>query len=164
MATNTKVKIDTKTGEQLLLNSGFSQIYDSWWRVQRVLVDEYPTALKVVSWLIEMSDKENAIIASYSAIASAINKTPRTVISAINYLKEKNIVKILKSGGSNVYILNDQIVWKDTASKKDKCSQFSAKVYIVASEQEEIFKTKLIGHAVKKITKKMAVKLSESFA
>jgi DNA-binding transcriptional ArsR family regulator len=164
MATNTKLKIDTKTGEELLLNSGFSQIYDSWWRVQRVLVDEYPTALKVVSWLIEMSDKENAIIASYSAIASAINKTPRTVISAINYLKENNIVKILKSGGSNIYILNDQIVWKDTASKKDKCSQFSAKVYIVASEQEELFKTKLIGHAVRKSVKQKEVKLSESFA
>jgi hypothetical protein len=31
---------------------------------------------------------------------------------------------------------------------KDKYSQFSAEVYIVASEQEELYRTQLIGHAI----------------
>ena len=59
----------------------------------------------------------------------------------------------------NIYVLNDQIVWKDTADKKDKFSQFSAKVHIMASEQEEPYRTQLIGHAVPKAKTKM-VKLS----
>jgi hypothetical protein len=59
----------------------------------------------------------------------------------------------------NIYVLNDQIVWKDTADKKDKFSQFSAKVHIMASEQEEPYRTQLIGHAVPK-AKTKRVKLS----
>ncbi len=50
----------------------------------------------------------------------------------------------------NVYILNDRVVWKDTANTKDKYSKFSAEVYLIASEQEEQYRSELIGHAVPK--------------
>lgn len=158
MIPNTKTITDFETGEEKMVNSGFSQIYHSWWKIQRSMIEEYPTALKVFSWLIEAADKRNAVVVSYSAMARAIRMNSRTIMRAVSYLLEKKLVSIVKSGNMNVYILNDRIVWKDTADKKDKYSQFSAEVFIVASEQEEPYRTQLIGHAMPKPTKKFRTK------
>jgi len=152
MTANTRVQPDS-TGELRLVNTGFSQIYDHHWAAFRTLVDDYPTALKVFTWLIEKADKRNAIIVSYATISIGLSLAERTIRNSIVYLKEKNFLTVLKSGTTNVYVLNDRIVWKDTADKKDRFSQFSAEVIITASEQEEPFRTQLIGHVVPKTKK-----------
>lgn len=162
MTPNTKTITDFETGEEKIVNSGFSQIYHSWWKIQRSMIEEYPTALKVFSWLIEAADRRNAVVVSYSAMSKGIGMNSRTVMRAVAYLLEKKLISILKSGNMNVYILNDRIVWKDTADKKDKYSQFSAEVFIIASEQEEPYRTQLIGHAVPKPTRKIRTKNKET--
>lgn len=149
MTPNTRLQTD-HDGELKLVNSGFSQIYDRQWATFRALIDAYPTALKVFTWLIELADRRNAVVVSYSSLSRALNLHERTIRNAIAYLKEKNCIAVLKSGNMNVYVLNDQIVWKDTADRKDKYSRFSAEVYLTASEQEEPFRTQLIGHAIPK--------------
>jgi hypothetical protein len=152
MTPNTRIQPDP-SGELRLVNTGFSQIYDHHWAAFRTLVDEYPTALKVFTWLIEKADRRNAIIVSYATISKGLNLAERTIRNSVVYLKEKNFLTVLKSGTTNVYVLNDQIVWKDTADRKDKFSQFSAEVIITASEQEETYRTQLIGHVVPKVAK-----------
>lgn len=147
MTANTRVQTDP-TGDLKLVNTGFSQIYDQHWATFRILIDEYPTALKVFTWLIEKADRRNALIASYSTMSKALNLAERTIRNSIGYLKEKSLITVLKSGTTNVYVLNDRIIWKDTADRKDRFSQFSAEVIITASEQEEPYRTELIGHAV----------------
>ncbi len=154
MAQNTTKVRDFETGEEKTLNSGFSQVYHNWWPIQRALIEEYPTALRVFSWLIEVADKRNAVLASYSAMSTSIGLNARTIMRAISYLSEKQIVTVLKSGNMNVYVINDRIIWKDTADRKDKFSQFSAEVFILASEQEEPYRSQLIGHAVPKPRRK----------
>jgi len=149
MTPNTRVQTDSE-GEIRLVNSGFTQIYNSHWSTFRTLIDTYPTALKVFTWLIELADKRNAVVVSYSSLSKGMNLHERTIRNAISYLKEKNVLKVLKSGNMNVYVINDQIIWKDTADKKDKYSRFSAEVYLTAGEQEEPFKSELMGHAVPK--------------
>ena len=153
MTSNTAKLVDSETGEERLTNTGFTQIYHAWWPVQRTLIDEYPTALKVFTWLVEVADKRNGVVVSYPAMAVALGLNKRTIMRAVSYLVEKKLVTILKSGNMNVYYLNDRIIWKDTANLKDKFSQFSAEVYVVASEQETPFRTQLIGHAVVKKSK-----------
>lgn len=149
MKANTRVQTD-RSGDLKLVNTGFSQIYDQHWATFRTLVDDYPTALKVFTWLIEKADRRNALVASYSTMSRGLNLAERTIRNSISYLKEKNLITVLKSGTTNVYVLNDQIIWKDTADRKDKYSQFSAEIIITASEQEEPYRTQLIGHAVPK--------------
>lgn len=149
MKPNTRIQTD-KAGDLRLVNTGFSQIYDQHWSTFRTLVDDYPTALKVFTWLIEKADRRNALVASYSTMSKGLNLAERTIRNSVGYLKEKNLITVLKSGTTNVYVLNDQIIWKDTADKKDKYSQFSAEIIITASEQEEPYRTQLIGHAVPK--------------
>lgn len=153
---NTTTVIDYSTGEEKRLNTNFAQVYDGWWRVQRSLLSEYPTAITVFSWLAEIADRRNAVIASYTAMSRAIGLNSRTIMRAVQYLAKKNIIKIAKSGNMNVYILNDRLIWRDSADSKDKYSQFSAEVYLVASEQEEAYKSFLIGHAVPKTQKKLS--------
>lgn len=149
MTPNTRVQTDS-TGDLKLVNTGFSQVYDRHWATFRALVDDYPTALKVFTWLIEKADRRNALVASYATMSKGLNLAERTIRNSVGYLKEKNLITVLKSGTTNVYVLNDQIIWKDTADRKDKFSQFSAEVIITASEQEEPYRTQLIGHAVPK--------------
>ena len=150
MTSNTATITDFQTGEEKLLNTGFSQVYHSWWRVQRILIDENPTALKIFSWLVEIADRRNAVVVSYSAISKSVKLCERTIRKSIAYLKKNRLLTVLKSGNMNVYILNDRVLWKDTANTKDKYSKFSAEVYLVASEQEEPYRSELIGHAVPK--------------
>lgn len=159
MTANTKKRTDFGTGEEKLVNTNFTLVFNDWWKIQRILSKEYPTALNVFSWLIEVADKSNSVIVSLHAIALGVNLNERTCQRAIAYLKENAFLTVLKAGNMNIYVLNDQIVWKDTADKKDKFSQFSAKVHIMASEQEEPYRTQLIGHAVPKVKTKR-VKLS----
>ena len=152
MTPNTRLQTDPD-GDLKLVNSGFSQVYNTHWATFRTLVDVYPTALKVFTWLIELADRRNAVVVSYLSLSKGLNLHERTIRNAIAYLKEKNFLMVLKSGNMNVYVLNDQIVWKDTGDKKDKYSSFSAEVYVVATEQEEPYRTQLIGHAVPKKAK-----------
>lgn len=164
MTANTAKIVDPKTGEERTVNVGFAQIYNAWWKVQRELIDAYPTALKVFTWLIDTADKRNALIVSYPAMAIAMELNKRTVMRAIAYLVKHKLITILKTGNMNCYHLNSQIIWKDTANLKDKYSKFSAEVFMVASEQEAAFRTELIGHAVQIPAKKArkAKKMSNS--
>ena len=57
MTANTTKK-KTVEGEEKLLNNNFDQIYKGWWGVQRSLVKDYPTALNIFTWLIEIADKK----------------------------------------------------------------------------------------------------------
>jgi hypothetical protein len=163
MTANTKKRTDFGTGEEKLVNTNFTLVFNDWWKIQRVLTKEYPTALNVLSWLIEVADKSNSVIVSLHGIGLGLNLNERTCQRAIAYLKEKSLLTVLKAGNMNIYVLNDQIVWKDTADKKDKFSQFSAKVHIMASEQEEPYRSQLIGHALPK-NKVKKVKLSHEEA
>jgi DNA-binding transcriptional ArsR family regulator len=150
MTPNTRIQTDS-TGDLKLVNTDFSQVYNRHWSTFRALVDDYPTALKVFTWLIEKADRRNALVASYSTMSRGLNLAERTIRNSITYLKEKNLITVLKSGTTNIYVLNDQVIWKDTADRKDKFSQFSAEVIITASEQEEPYRTQLVGHAVSKL-------------
>jgi Fe2+ or Zn2+ uptake regulation protein len=150
MTANTKKRINFGTGEEELVHTNFALIFNDWWKIQNTLLDEYPTALKVFTWLIHSADKRNAVIVSYEMMSSGLNLSIKTIYRAIAYLKEKSYLTVLKSGNMNIYVLNDQLVWKDTADSKDKYSSFSAKVHILASEQEKEYQTKLIGHVIEK--------------
>ncbi len=154
MALNTKVQTDLETGEQTLVNAGFTQLYNQHWKTLRLLADEAPNALKVFTWIAELADNRNALVASYEAMSRELGIGVRTTYRAVAYLKEKQIIKVLKSGNMNIYVINDRIIWKDTADRKDKYSKFSAEVFIVGSEQEESYRRELVGHAVRKLSRR----------
>lgn len=118
--------------------------YKDWAQLNRKNVvhliraaQENPTALSVLLFLIENMNKMNAIVASYSVIQEVLGMSKPTVTRSIKYLKEKGFIAIYKSGSSNVYVVNNDLVWTNYGNKV-MYSKFPANVILSASEQSEI--------------------------
>ena len=145
---NVTERIDFGTGEVETVNTDFTQLYDNSAKLMMQIADN-PTAMKLFWWLISHMDKRNAIVVSQPTLAEELNCTVRTIQTAVADLREHKVMKILKSGNTNIYVVNAEIAWKDSAESK-KYAQFDATVYISSSEQENGYQTRLIGHAVEK--------------
>lgn len=137
-------------GELKKVNMNFVQLYDDHLELLMGMASENPTALTVFVWIIRFMDNRNALVASQQAIADSLGIHKNTVYLAVKYLKAKKAIDVFKSGSTNVFAVNAQIAWRDTADAK-KYAHFDAKVYI--SELEQQASTQLIGH-VKPIRKK----------
>lgn len=143
-----KQLVDFETGEIKTVNSGFTQFYDD--KMNHLMqLSSNPAAMKLFLWLAQHMDKRNAIVVSQEALSEALDVSRMTIHRAVGVLKEKKILDVIKSRSSNIYAINSEIAWKDNAEGK-RYAYFTAKVYVVESEQQESYKTNLVGHAVKK--------------
>jgi hypothetical protein len=144
-----KEQIDHSTGEVKTVNFGFIQFYEDNIDLFSKITKEYPKALEVFWWIIKRMDKNNALVVSQQALADALKVSRQTIFTSVNYLKNEKVLAVLKSGSTNIYAINSEIVWKSDADSK-KYAHFTAKVYITAEEQDIDYQTQLFGHAVKK--------------
>jgi biotin operon repressor len=147
-----KVVVDPKTDELKEVNNNFVQFYKDSLDFVIEATRENPTALRVFFWLVQNMDTRNALVISQQALAETLDLGRTTIHLCTVYLKEKQALTVFKSGNTNVYALNSQIVWQDSAEAK-RYAHFDAKVYISEKEQEEerpTFRTQLIGHAIKR--------------
>jgi hypothetical protein len=145
-----KEVVDFSTGEVEKVNDNFVQLYTDKIPVLLEIMRENRTAGNLFLWLIQHMDKRNALVVSQPALIEALGLSIRTIQYSVNYLKAKKALTILKSGNTNIYVINSQIAWKAKANGKS-FALFDAAVYISAAEQEKpIFSTNLVGHAVKK--------------
>jgi len=143
--------VDKRTGEIYQGNNPFFQFYQHNFKLIRWMMNENPAALKLFLWLVEHMDGKNAIVVSQPTLAEALSYTTRTIQRAIKFLRENECIAVLKSGNTNVYAVNADIVWTNTHEKK-KFALFDSKVYLSWNEQnqdETLFKTELLGHAKK---------------
>jgi len=147
--------VDYSTGEVETVNDNFVQLYLDNIDTIAGIIGENPMGAKIFMWLLKHMDKRNALVISQQALAEAIGVHRNSVANATTYLKEKKAVAVFKSGNTNIYAVNAQIAWKSDANGK-KHAWFDAKVYIAEFEQyddQPLFNTQLVGHAVKKPTK-----------
>jgi hypothetical protein len=145
--------VDFTTGELKTVNNGFVQLYEDNIDLIIEIANEHPTAIKVFLFLIKNMDEKNALVISQNALSESLNLHRNTIGNSISYLKEKKALDVFKSGNTNIYAVNSQLAWKSNVEGK-RYAMFSAKVFITASEQEEIYKTQLLGHAIKVPKKK----------
>ena len=59
-----------------------------------------------------------------------------TVARSIKYLKENGFLYVYKTGTSNVYVANKDLVWNSWGNNVEYC-EFPANIVLSASEQEE---------------------------
>ena len=152
-----KDRIDFNTGELKKVNANFAQFYDDQLDLIILMTKENSTALTVFLWIVKFMDDRNALVASQQAIADALGLHKNTVYLAVKYLKEKKALTVLRSSNTNIFAINAQIVWRDSADAK-KCAHFDAKVYISEFEQQDskdqketaLFSAQLVAHAVQK--------------
>ena len=105
----------------------------------RSCLRENPRALEMLLFIFDHMDKYNAVVCSYKVFQEALGIGPRTITRCISYLKEHGFIAVLKSGSSNVYVANDDLVWNSWGNNRQYC-QFPANVVLSRSEQNEISK------------------------
>lgn len=102
----------------------------------RRLIGENHVAAQLFMYLSEEMDRTNAVVASGKALASVLGVSEPTVSRAIKHLVENEYVAKFKSGGSNVFVANPDMVWNAWATGKDHCLFNNSKVLISQNEQD----------------------------
>jgi len=107
----------------------------------RSCLKENPKALQVLFFIFDHMDKYNAVVCSYKVFQDALDMGQATVARSIKYLKEHGFLYVYKTGSSNVYVANKDLVWNSWGNNREYC-EFPANIVLTASEQEERSKIK----------------------
>lgn len=121
--------------------SKFYQINKEHSEDMQWLLDKNPKAFKILLFLLDHMDKYNAVMCSYQVLQEALGMGRTTASTAIRLLKEHGFIAVLKSGTSNVYIVNNDLAWNSWGNNVKYC-EFPANIIISASEQEQRKKIK----------------------
>ena len=81
-------------------------------------------------------DGNNALIVSRTALSELLDCPEKTISRAVKYLKENGWICVLKSGTSNVYIVNPDIAWTSYGNQKQYC-KFQSNVLLSSTENAE---------------------------
>lgn len=107
----------------------------------RSCLKENPKALEILLFICEHIDKYNAVVCSYKVFEEALNISYRTVARSIKYLKDNGFLYIYKTGASNVYVVNKDLVWNSWGNNIQYC-EFPANVILSSTEQEDKVKVR----------------------
>ena len=95
-------------------------------------------------------DKYNAVVCSYKVFQEALGIGQATVARSVKYLKDNGFLYIYKSGTSNVYVANKNLVWNSW--KQSRILRISANIVLSKSEQEE--RAKVLDKRMQTVTLK----------
>lgn len=144
--------LDKKTGELYEGNAPFFQFRKHNFKLIRKLTSENKVAAELFFFLVEtMNEFSNSLIISQEALCEVLNTSRTTLYRATKILIDGKYIQILKSGTSNIYCVNADIVW---TKRHDELytARFQTAVYLTSSEQEEEQKLKIIKGFEKVVT------------
>ena len=116
--------------------NSFIQVNKKTYQLEDKLMKESPLAYRIWRFLANNMDSYNAVIVSQEVLTEIFEVSKTTIWRALKLLREDNYIKVYRTGGSNIYALNDDMVWNSWGTNK-KYSKFSANVIISENEQEE---------------------------
>ena len=94
------------------------------------------TAIVVLHFLTSRLNRgTNGVVISYEAISQEMGIAKRTAQSAIAALAEANFIQILKSGKSNIYVVNHQVAWQ--GNRGARFAAFGAEILVSENEQSK---------------------------
>lgn len=143
-------RAEEEARERAKKNDNFFMVFKTKEGAERLrqLINKSGAAAQVFMLLAEQADRTNAVVASGKALATCLGLSEPTISRAIKLLQtadenELPYLEVLKSGGTNVFILNPDIVWSAWKTGKDHCLFGQAKVLVTASEQDKAFRRRL---------------------
>lgn len=116
--------------------SRFYQINKDNSEYLRSCLKENPKALELLFFVFDHMDKYNAVVCSYKVFQEALGMSKATIQRSVAYLKEHGFLYVYKTGSSNVYVANKDLVWNSWGNNVEYC-EFPANIILSASEQEE---------------------------
>lgn len=96
---------------------------------------KHPSALAVLHFMISKLNRgAGGIAISAPALARAMSISERTAKSAVGILRDARFVQILKTGNTNIYIVNSKVAWQ--GKRGMRYATFNAQLII--DEQEQV--------------------------
>lgn len=120
------------------LNHNFIQIYREHMPELRWLMKKSGIASSILMFIIEHMDKGNALCCSHSVLMDYFEISKPTITRAIKLLKENGFIDVLKSGTSNVYIVNSSIAWTSWSNNREYC-KFNGTMLVSKAENKDSF-------------------------
>lgn len=102
---------------------------------------ENPRALELLLFIFDHMDKYNAVMCSYKVFQEALGVGQATISRAVKYLKDNGFVYVYKSGSSNVYVANKDLVWNSWGTNYKYC-EFPANIVLSMNEQDKYVKVR----------------------
>ena len=102
----------------------------------RWLMKKSGLASSILNFIMEHMDNKNALMCSYKIFTDYFDVSNDTVRRCIKLLADNGFIDILKSGTSNVYIVNQEIAWNSWENQKKYC-KFSGNILISATENKD---------------------------
>ena len=117
-------------------NTNFIMMYREHMPEIRWLMKKSRYASSIFNFILEHMDYNNALMCSYQVFMDYFEISQVTVARAIKLLKDNGFVDVLKSGTSNVYIVNQEIAWSSWDNQKKYC-KFNGNILISATENKD---------------------------
>lgn len=114
-------------------NRNFVQLNRDFMMDISKLGSDNPNALVLFMFISQHMDGNNALCISMKALEEALGLSRSTLSRAVKYLREKGWLCILKTGTSNIYVINPDIEWTSWANQKKYC-KFTTNVIVTPSE------------------------------
>ena len=95
-----------------------------------------PTAISVFLFLLDNMDRYNAIIVSYRTMQEFLGYSRPTLVKSIKYLKDNGFIYVYNSGGANIYVINNDVVWSTYGDEVKYC-KFPANVMLSQTENKD---------------------------
>lgn len=122
-------------------NRDFVQIYRNHIDDISRLARQQPMAYDLFMLLLKHMDGTNALGVSMVALTELMGVSRQTISKAVKYLKDNGWICVLKSGTSNVYIVNPSVAWTSYDNQKKYC-KFQATVLLSSTENNEYLKSR----------------------
>lgn len=125
------------------LNQQRKSPFDSYFQVSkkntihiRNLASTNPKALEMFFFLTENMDDYNAVICSYKVFEQVLRIKKTRINECINDLKKFGFIYVYRTGNSNVFIANKELVWGSWENNVQYC-KFPANIVLTLDEQDK---------------------------
>lgn len=133
-------------------NSDFVMVYRKHIDDLTELARSNGGAYDFLMFLIKNMDSGNALCVSMQVLTEIMGLSRVSLSKRVKYLKDNGWIEVLKTGTSNVYIVNPEVVWTSYANQKDYC-KFKANILLSSSENAEYLKNRESSVRYKTINK-----------
>lgn len=117
-------------------NRNFVMMYRDHMPEMRWLMAKNGMAAAMLNFIMEHMDYTNALVCPYSVFMDYFGISKPTVTRYIKILYENGFIDILKTGSSNVYVVNQEVAWCNFENKKQYC-KFEGKILVSRHENKD---------------------------
>lgn len=118
-------------------NHNFVQFKRPAMKYFRNLIKESPLSAQIFSFLTEYMDFRNAVVCSSKVLEEYFEVSRTSVYRALKFLEQKHFLIIGKSGSTNVFTINPEIVWSSYANNKRYC-EFQGTIFMTETENRDL--------------------------